>query len=280
MAREGIMLAYAFTEKRFKSYPKPCIVQPKLEGDRMRVPFDAEGKPTLLSSGAKEKLSVPHIKAILEEKGHRLVGMELDGELYVHGMPHENIRSITSRTVDLHSFHTEMEYHIYDLVQENLQQEGRIRTLDYLAELLFPLIIVEHKLVYDLGQLEEIYFEYLEMGYEGIIIRDPNAPYIRRKATTMMKLKPFNSDTFEVVGYAEEISINNEPKNRLGSLACKTLEGEIFSVGTGFDHTQRLKHWLNRDHLIGRWVKIRFQALTEDRQVPKMLSFEGFVDPP
>ena len=40
--RTGIMLAYAFTPKRFKSYPKPVIVQPKLEGDvfLVKIKFD------------------------------------------------------------------------------------------------------------------------------------------------------------------------------------------------------------------------------------------------
>lgn len=279
MAREGIMLAYAFTEKRFKSYSKPCIVQPKLEGDRMRVPFDQYGKPTLFSSGAKEKLSVPHIHKRLRERGLPLKNMELDGELYVHGMPHEQIRSITSRTRDLHPQHEEMEYHVFDLVSEQ-PQFTRLATLSHIEELLFPCIVVEYKLVYTMDQLVELYGEYVELGYEGIIIRDSKAPYFRRKTVTMQKLKPFVSDEFEIIGYAEEISIDNEPKNCLGSFACKTLEGEIFSVGTGFDREQRVNYWKVRDTLIGKWCKVRYQALTEDRQVPKMLSFEGFVDPP
>ena len=96
----------------------------------------------------------------------------------------------------------------------------------------------------------------------------------------MLKLKPENSDSFEIVGFAEEMSLEGQPKGRLGSFACVTLEGETFSVGTGFTHKQRQKYWMVRESLIGKWIKIRYQDLTEDRQVPKMLSFDSFIDPP
>ena len=125
--RQGIMLAYAYDEKRFLRYPKPCIVQPKIEGDRCRAVFDDRGNVTLLSSSAKERVSIPHIKEQLESLKWR--NQELDGELYIHGVKHQDIRSIVSRTKYIHPRYEDMEYHIFDNIQEQVVTDDRIRSL-------------------------------------------------------------------------------------------------------------------------------------------------------
>jgi len=281
MPRTGIMTPYGFTEKRFHKYNKPCFVQPKVEGDRLRVPFSIkDGVPLLLSSGGKVKVSVPHIEKILKEKGSFLKGMELDGELYVHGMPHEIIRSIVSPTVMLHPDHEQMEYHIFDLIHEQWPQRVRFYRLQALD--LFPLILVPTWPVYTLDELTKRYEQCLEQGYEGVIIRDPEAPYERGKKTTkatcIMKLKPSEIGIYEVTAFVEEVSITGEPKGALGSLQLIDQRGEFFYVGSGFKRPEREHLWSIREDIPGRLAEIRYQALTKDRKVPKMQSFKRFVD--
>ena len=113
--RTGIMLPQSFTEALFNRIPKPCIVQPKLEGDRLRVE-PCYGNALLKTSSAKSRVSVPHIKLLLANAQPL---PELDGELYVHGMRHSDIRRIVGRSKNLHPDYLKMEYHVYDIVSED-----------------------------------------------------------------------------------------------------------------------------------------------------------------
>ena len=210
MPREGIMLAYKWDEKRFSKWKKPVIVQPKLNGDRCRAVFDAEGKVQLLSSGIKDRnFAVPHIVAELEDLG--FVHIELDGELYVHGMHHNEIRGIVSRTIDRHSNYDEISYHIFDVVS-TVKQYIRTSLLSEYIHSTTSLQRVESCEVNDITEFQYHYERYVADGYEGIIARNSNGLYKRKKSTDMMKLKPFLSDTFVVVGYEEEISIHGNAK--------------------------------------------------------------------
>jgi len=274
--RKDIMLAYAWEEKRFNKWPKPVIVQPKLNGDRCRAVFDENGKVTLYSSSGAVRVSVPHLNEELEDL--HLSNTELDGELYCHGMRFQDIRSITSRTINLHPNHELINYYIYDLVDEEREQ---IRRMDELFILIPPTAFFLRRVPMTLVNTPEEFLNQVGssviLGYEGAIARHPHAPYVRRKTTTMMKLKPQVSDTFVVVGYEEEVSISGAPKGALGALRCWNENKDVFKVGTGFTRSQREVFWELRKSLPGKFVKIRFQELTRDG-IPYAPVFEEFVE--
>lgn len=274
--REGIMLAYLFDPKRFDKYPKPVLVQPKINGDRCRAVFNDKGKVTLLSSGCKERMSVPHIKEQLESLN--LKNFELDGELYHHGMPHEDIRSIVSRTKYLHPMHKLMDYYIFDVVNDEGQTTRLAQYQGLLSKNPMPhLISVPYHYCYDLKEIELWYETYLQQGFEGIIIRHPYAKYKRAKCTNMMKLKPRLSNTYKIVGFTGEMTITGTPKDRLGALILEDEDGRRFHVGTGFTHKQREALWYQRDKLLGKTAKIRYQELSTNF-IPKMASFEEIIN--
>lgn len=261
-----------FTEKLFNKMQKPVFVQPKIEGDRLRAVCNKKGVQ-LLSSGAKERISVPHIADELEKFGFKKC--ELDGEVYVHGMKHSEIRSIVSRTVNLHSNYNVMEYHIFDIVSLELQWKRAYylknlkNNIDSTIIKVVPMISVD-----TIEELQKYYERYLSLGYEGIIIRDRNASYARKKCTTLLKLKPRVSETFKIVGYNEEHNLEGMPKGAFGSFICKTSEGQLFKVGSGPTEYQRGLLWKYKEYMVGHSIKIRFQAYTKIRNVPKLLSID------
>lgn len=272
--RTGIMLATMFTEKLFNKMQKPVFVQPKIEGDRLRA-VCSEGEIQLLSSGAKERISIPHIADELDRLGFK--NCELDGEVYVHGMKHSEIRSIVSRTVNLHSDYSKMEYHVFDIVNGDRQWK-RVSELNWSFETVDSdtIKIIPSASITHIEDLQKYYEWYLDLGYEGIIIRDRNALYTRRKCTTLLKLKPRVSETFEIVGYNEEHDLEGTPKGTFGSFICKTSEGQLFNAGSGPTKYQRYLLWKHRDHFVNTLhiIKIRFQAYTKLRKVPKLLSID------
>jgi ATP-dependent DNA ligase len=274
--RSGIMLAYPFEEKRLAKWAPPYLVQPKLDGERCRAVL-RNGSVTLFSSEENEILSVPHITRTLETSLNGLPDMELDGELYSHGLNLQEIHSIVSRKVDLHPNFESMNYHIFDLVQDGPTVQ-RITKLYALPPIEFVYKVpfqICHNFDQVMAQLEWSMSE----GFEGIIVRHIEAPYIRRRSIYMMKFKPRREDVYEIIGSVEEISQDGVPKNSLGALICRSPESptELFNVGTGFTRDDRLRLWESRESLPGNFVRVKYQHLTSLRGVPRSAVYAELV---
>jgi len=260
---KNIMKCYPMDEKRLESWQPPYVVQPKYDGVRCRaVPFET-GEFMLLSSEENPIFSVPHINIAL--KG--LPPFEYDGELYCHGKSFEEIVSITSRTVNPHPDYETINYHIFDLVTDEPQID-RLLKLNRI-QMKEPLIIAPSLAATNLQEIMRIYDKYINDGYEGIIVRHLSALYERKRSRWVMKFKPKKEDSYMIVGSQEEISIEGNPKNRLGALILKSGDGNIFKVGTGFDDDARESLWKKRDGLIGRAARIQYQHLSSGRKVPR-----------
>lgn len=270
------MLCYPFEEKRLAKWTPPFILQPKLDGDRCRAIVRPHCNTImLLSSEEHMYTSVPHIVDALEKSGLRNV--ELDGELYIHGAPHSDIHSIVSRTTNLHPDYQLVEYHVFDLVNPHLRQADRTRQLIDLLPTrgthrnYGPIQIVPSRLVYTLDDIMRAQDEFAKAGYEGFVVRDAFAPYVRKRSTQMMKFKPRKEDLYEITGYAEELSKDKLPKNSLGALICRGDDGTSFNVGSGSLLTREAREtlWQARETLIGRYARVKYQHITTAGRVPR-----------
>ncbi len=266
--RKGIMLCYPFEEARFKKWGSEGIIQPKLDGDRCRAIIDSEGCATLLSSEENIIVSVPHINSALEAL--HLRNVELDGELYSHGIPHEDIHSIVSREVNIHPDFEIMEYHVFDIVNSKCQVE---RTLE-LRELDIESSYVKKvgaNVVYSFDEVMSNYDNYISNGYEGFVLRHMDGLYQRKRYTGMMKFKPKKEDAYIIVGYQQEVDQYGNPKESLGALICQGDDMTRFNVGTGpaLTRDERIKLWTIRDSLPGRIATVKYQHITTAGKVPR-----------
>lgn len=126
---------------------------------------------------------------------------------------------------------------------------------------------------------------YIEAGYEGAMLRDPNSLYKQGRHTiksqALMKLKKFFDDEAIIIGFEEKMHNENEkttdergyskrshkqegmvPANTLGALVVKWKDVE-FKIGSGYNDLQRQEIWNNRDNLIGKLVTFRYQELSK-----------------
>jgi len=123
----------------------------------------------------------------------------------------------------------------------------------------------------------------VEGGYEGVMIKDPDAMYECKRTHSWLKAKPFIEVTFKVVSVEEGSGRN---KGRLGAVL---VEGEddghkySLSCGSGFSDIQREEYWSKRDQLIGQLVEIRADAKTKSKDAvafslrfPRFKCFRGF----
>ena len=272
--RIGIMRPIPFDQEKFEAMPKPVIVQPKLEGDRMRaVPYIPNPPHSilfnLLSSQANERVSVPHIKQALINMG---ADIEMDGELFVPGMRHSEIRSIVSRTKNLHSNYRAMEYHIYDVVTSH-PQWVRL-AMQHKLPIQGPIKLVPYYYCHNIKQLQKFYDIFLNQNYEGIIVRDQYQPYERKQVKWMMKLKPRLSGIFKILNVLPLEDQYGVIHDLMGAFVLQDSEGRIFNVGSGPKASDRQLFWTYRKSLICMDCKIRFQGYTKINHVPKMQSID------
>ena len=266
MARSGIQLAYPFEEKRLLKWKPPYIVQPKYDGERCRAIPIGEGRYMLLSSQENPIFSVPHIVEYLSSLG---TDIELDGELYCHGMSFEQIHSIVSRTVNLHPDHGEVRFYVFDYISEEPQMvRSSYLPLIVPQKMNIPITRAPCYLRDSLEGIKRTYDLLLNEGYEGIIIRNAFAPYVRKRSTYMMKFKPKQKDTYLIIGWKEEIALDGTPKGRIGSIICSSQKGDEFAVGAGLDTHQKSLLWNIRDKITGCTATIHYQHLT-NKKIPK-----------
>lgn len=263
--RSGIMLCYPFEEKRLATWVAPYIIQPKLDGVRCRALIQ-NNQCILVSSENHIIESVAHInKALVERFPNSTI--ELDGELYCHGMDFQSIISRTSRSKNIHKESEKIEYHIFDVIVQGTQV--------YRSEILNKMLdndyikVVHSELVKDIGEIMKFYSRVVDEGYEGFVIRDAHSEYTRKRSTSIMKFKPHQKDNYTIVGMQEEVSILGYPKGTLGAFICTSNEGTLFNVGTGLTAGQREEYWKIRDELVGKKLKVKYQALTAGNKIPR-----------
>ena len=271
----GIQKCYPFEEKRLAKWEPPYILQPKYDGVRCRaIPLD-NGEYMLLSSEENVVFSVPHINNELSKSG---LIQELDGELYCHELSFQEILSITSRTVNLHPEHKVIKLHVFDVI-DNEPQHSRIATILGLRRFKFKNIeIAPFWLCDTFDEVMRVYDKLIELEYEGMIVRHKDALYERKRSTLVMKFKPKKEDIYRISGWNEEFTIKGEAKGRIGSIICKSQDGDEFSVGSGLTDIDREALWLIRDSIKGKQIKVQYQHLTSGKKVPRFPIFMEVVE--
>jgi len=266
--RSGIQLAYPFSEKRLATWQPPYIVQPKLDGERCRA-ICTDGRVLLLSSSEEIISSVPHINKALSTFPEG----EYDGELYIHGRQQNYTHGIVSRTTNLHPNYEEIQYHIFDIIQSEIQA-SRIQELNRLYYLMTPPIHqVQNFIAWTHSELLSFYDQFIAEGYEGFIVRELSSIYKRKRSTEMMKFKPKQTDQYEITGVYEAFSEDGKPLNMIGGFECVDDMGTSFKVGVGkLDHHQRRVIWdefTSLPHaIIHHQLEVEYQTKSGARGVP------------
>ncbi len=127
------------------------------------------------------------------------------------------------------------------------------------------------------SQLERYAKDMVNAGFEGIMIKDLDAPYECKRNTFWMKWKPTITVDLEVVGVEEGTGRN---VGRLGALVCAGADdGKEISVnvGSGFSDADRDSLWTDRNMVIGRTVEILCDVITQNRDGTYSLRFPRFV---
>jgi len=130
---------------------------------------------------------------------------------------------------------------------------------------------------------KEINAKAIEGGYEGIMLKDPEAGYECKRSVAWLKLKPFIEVSLTVVGVEEGTGKN---VGKLGAFIVEGVDdGKAIrtNVGSGLTDNMRECFWEAADELIGNIVEVRADAITQNQdgtyslRFPRFKGFRGFA---
>jgi DNA ligase-1 len=292
------MLAKQFEERTLEKWHTDIVLaQPKLDGLRCRIEVSRKGV-TLYSSECEPIHTVPHIATYFEELAKELdpdQEIEFDGELYNHSLNLHQIQSLVSSDVNRKDT-SEVQFHCFDVIscEPTKTRTAIVRSLIPDSEFIYRVPTIAFQ-----NNVSEI-FQFLDdcilSGYEGIILRHPDAPYERKRSNWLMKYKPHQQDDYLICGYSIEVDKHGDVKaNRLGRFICAGSEitdpeiiGEInpkaplppgyFGVGSGITDPDRYFYWSIREDLIFRRLVVKYQSITPKGRVPRHGVYKALVE--
>jgi DNA ligase 1 len=310
------MLASDADETKIKF---PCLVQPKIDGVRF---LHLIGKPTGRSLKQHKNRYVNHFFGDMLFDG-------LDGEIIVgQDLTNPDLCRMTSSAIGSYEGSHHYTWNIFDHINDetkHLSYEYRIaiaqqKIVEITAK--YPMLrdhlaLIDSFECISMNDLLTFEEDFLDLGYEGLIIRDPNGLYKEGRSTIreggLLRLKRFVEEEALVIGLVEGQENNNEPlinelgntyrtshkANKLsngliGNLQCSTAKdikdskgnllfakGQLITVSPGcLDHNQRRFYWENQFNILGKIIKFKFfpKGIKDKPRFPTFVSFRNKED--
>lgn len=279
-------------------------LEPKLDGVRvllMVVHNDAgEVITNCFSRNGKVFENFYHIEKQISENFLKLIrktkiasqlstGVVFDGE--VIGNTFQELMRQARRKENVQA--EDSVFNIFDIVplqdfrrgHWNAQLSKRIEALEAMRSViddmpnveLLPHIMVDLDTAAGRDQLDRYAKDQVNAGFEGIMIKDTNAPYECKRNTFWMKWKPTITVDLEVVGVEEGTGRN---EGRLGALVCAGEDDGKFisvNVGSGFSDADRDTYWADSQFIIGKTAEILCDVITQNQDGTYSLRFPRFV---
>ncbi len=271
------------------------MIEVKLDGVRVITVVYPDGRVSQFSRNGKELANFPQIREQFAAMASTLEEpMVFDGEVMsssFQDLMRQVHRKSNVQTNDailyLFDWLSLEEFSVYQRC--NIQQQTRSRTLKEFVEAADQpnIKVLDHEWVSlesTIGQkqFKEINERAIAGGYEGIMVKDPYAPYECKRTTNWLKIKPFIEVTLKVVDIEEGTGRNI---GRLGALVCEGEDdGRIIkvNVGSGFTDADRNAIFCSKTNVVGHQVEVRADAVTQNQdgsyslRFPRFKTFRGF----
>ena len=274
------------------------LIEVKLDGVRVITIVYPSGHVDQYSRNGKELVNFSHIKEQFSRHAKYIQEpMVFDGE--VMSSSFQDLMKQVHRKSDVQS--NDAVLNLFDIISLREFKEGRGTVTqrertnalkiwhDPLKEFMPNVTVIGQELVdldSSVGQerFTEINKQAVAGGYEGIMIKDPDAVYECKRSVAWLKLKPFIEVSLTVVGLEEGTGKN---AGKLGALICEGTDDDKFirvNVGSGLTDALREDIWGDQKAVMGQVVEIRADAATRNQdsedifslRFPRFLRFRGF----
>ena len=278
-------------------------LEPKLDGVRVLMRVWGNGMSICYSRNGKIFENFSTIQRQVEKVYHKLVaiagdrslkyGFWLDGE--VTGQSFQDLMRQARRKENVDA--DDSIFNIFDIIPDedfnirgywNVQLHKRIDLLEKLRPVLddcdnielLTHIKVDLDTAEGQNQLKRYANDMVNAGFEGIMIKDLNAPYECKRNTFWMKWKPTHTYDLKVIALEEGTGRN---KGRLGALVCNGIDDGkhiTVNVGSGFSDEDRDMLWADHvemDCVVGKTAEVLCDAITQNQDGTYSLRFPRFI---
>jgi len=204
MTTFNVMLAHPVGKKEFD---KDSFIQPKLDGVRCYITQDGA-----FSRNHKQFMNAQHILDELAPLFAKYPHVVLDGELYNHNYKDNfnKIISLVRKQTPSDAERNEakvIQFHNYDIFMPETPDNSfrnrneSIKNLHKEFALQYCKIVETHE-VSIIESATEWHKRFLELGYEGSILRN-NKPYENKRSYNLQKFKDFHDTEATIIGWVE-----------------------------------------------------------------------------
>lgn len=250
----------------------------KLDGVRCSL-FFKDGEVKTSSRGGKNyDVVISHITKDIIVRNFFMnnPNIKLDGEIYKHGWTLSKISGLC-RKKEKNDEMKQLQFHCYDIIDTNKTFNERLSVLNTIKNKLritSKIVICEHIEISGYDNIINLHNQFVNDGYEGLVLRNPDALYkSNAKDDRMIKVKMFEDDEFEIIGMAEGL------RDEDFSFVLKTKEGCEFKAKPTGD--RELKKWYrdNINNLIGKMGTVKYFNYTDTEcSVPYLPVFKCVRD--
>lgn len=256
------MLAHKFSEQGHKiDFDAGAIVQPKLDGHCCID--DNTIKASLWSRTRKPIKSVPHIVNAIEDILKIIKFDYLHGELYNHEY-HANFEELSSfiRQEEPIDGCEVVQYHVYDFPHPTMTNFERYQFLESLRPYVAgtPIRIVESIIVHSEDEMMDAFDHFIELGYEGCMVRNAKGLYVNKRSYDLQKVKEFDDDEFKIVDI--KISENGVMAGK-AIFICELPNGETFDCKLKGNMDKLKEYADNPELVIGKILTVKYQGYTK-----------------
>ena len=186
---------------------------------------------------------------------------KLDGELWTRRNDFENIQSIVLDKIPSNQWE-KITYNIFEVphAQGNFLQRLQKAKVWFKSHPNQHVKFIPQYHCQDKKALNTFLESILQKNCEGVIVKNPNHPYISKRNSNILKVKKFYDMEGEVVGY-------NYNKERLKSLIIQLKSGTSFNLGSGLSNKERLN-----PPKIGEKITFKYYGWTKKGK-PKFASY-------
>ena len=271
------MLAKDFKKESHKiNWEKDKIyVQPKLDGMRCLAHLLSPTEVILKSRDGKVIENMMHIEIDLMRLSLSLNQNAyphiFDGELYVHGEDFQtNMESIKKYRKGITE---KIKFHIYDKInpEDFTGRKGSLAFIHGLAvgHKLRNLDFIQSHIITSEDQLKKAHLTYLELGYEGTMIRVGSGEYkVNGRSSDLLKYKDFIDIACKI------IDIGPAKQRPEWGRPVVEYNGKCFACGTKMSHEARKELLLNKDEYIGKIAEVRYFEMSQG-DIPRFPVMHG-----
>lgn len=192
---------------------------------------------------------------------HNFPPYPLDGELYSKRGDFENI----SAAVRKHNGDWQgIKLHVFDVPNATGRLDERLAVIQQrIARFPANIVVIPQKTVNYFSEAEAYLNKIVAEGGEGIILRNPNAPYASGRSSDYLKLKPQQDAECIVTRHHEG---KGKYEGKLGAISCRNEKGE-FKIGSGFKDAER-----DNPPPVGSLITYRYRGFTE-KGLPRFATY-------